>query len=65
MALGAGLWSPPLFLKAERLNFEWDLSRDADLSLAFRGGGGGKDGVDVTLVALVGMAIDEGRLPYS
>lgn len=52
IAVGVGLESAFLFLKADRLNLEWDLSREADRSPGFLGGGGGNWWLEVTLVAL-------------
>lgn len=53
MALGEALLDSEFrFLNADRLNLEWDLSRDADRSPGFLGGGGGNWGLEVTLVAL-------------
>jgi hypothetical protein len=67
MALGGVELSPILspeflFLNADRLNFEWDLSREAERSPGFLGGGGGNCTFEVTLVALWGTTMDPGRL---
>jgi hypothetical protein len=52
MLLGVGLESLFLFLNADRLNLECDLSREADRSPGFLGGGGGNWVFEVALVAL-------------
>lgn len=52
IALGVGLESTFLFLNADKLNLECDLSLEADRSPGFLGGGGGNWGLEVTLVAL-------------
>ena len=62
MAVGAGLWSEFRLRKDDRLNLEWDLSRDMERSLPLRGGGGGNCGLDVMLVALEGTTTELGRL---